>query len=84
MRSRARPSGSKDAPPTEVVRADLEEPASLVAALAGCESAFYLAHSLGGDADFAERERRSALNFAEAAAEAGIGRIVYLGGLALR
>jgi uncharacterized protein YbjT (DUF2867 family) len=31
--------------------------------------------------DFAERDRRAAANFARAAAAAGVGRVVYLGGL---
>ena len=35
----------------------------------------------GGDGDFAERDRRGARNFAEAAGAAGVERIVYLGGL---
>ena len=35
----------------------------------------------GGDADFAQREQDGARNFARAAAEAGVKRIVYLGGL---
>jgi uncharacterized protein YbjT (DUF2867 family) len=65
----------------EAVQGDLDDPASLAAALEGVEAAYYLAHSLGTDADFAERERRAAVNFAEASAAAGVGRIVYLGGL---
>ena len=35
----------------------------------------------GGEGDFAERDREGAENFAAAAAEAGVERIVYLGGL---
>jgi uncharacterized protein YbjT (DUF2867 family) len=65
----------------EAVGGDLEDRASLAAAFEGVDAAYYLAHSLGTDADFAERERRAAVNFAEAAAAAGVGRIVYLGGL---
>jgi uncharacterized protein YbjT (DUF2867 family) len=55
----------------------------LAEALAGVEVAFYLIHSMepGGDANFGVRERRSAENFAAAAAAAGVSRIVYLGGL---
>jgi len=67
----------------EVVRADVLEPDSLGVALEGVELAYYLVHSMGrgADGDFAERDRRGARNFAEAAAEAGVERIVYLGGL---
>src|SRR6188472_545825 len=66
---------------TEVVRGDCLYPASLEAALAGVETAFYLVHSMGSGADFAARDRRAALNFGRAAAHAGVRRIVYLGGL---
>jgi len=48
----------------------------------GC--AYYLVHSMGrgGDAEFVERDRTGAENFAAAADAAGVERIVYLGGLA--
>jgi uncharacterized protein YbjT (DUF2867 family) len=70
----------------EIVAADLLDAASLPAALAGMDAAYYLVHSMGGrtigeiDA-FAERDRRAATNFLAAAEAAGMGRIVYLGGL---
>ena len=44
-------------------------------------SAYYLVHSMGGQADFADVDRRAADNFGRAAARAGVQRIVYLGGL---
>lgn len=55
----------------------------LAEALEGVEVAYYLIHSMepGADEHFGVRERRGAENFAEAAAAAGVGRIVYLGGL---
>ncbi len=67
----------------DVVRGDVLEPETLDDALDGAELAYYLVHSMGrgGDGDFAERDRRGARNFAEAAARAGVKRIVYLGGL---
>ncbi len=67
----------------EIVRGDVLDRSSLDDALAGIDVAYYLVHSMGrgGDSDFEERDRRGARNFAEAAAAAGIGRIVYLGGL---
>jgi uncharacterized protein YbjT (DUF2867 family) len=45
--------------------------------------AYYLVHSMGrgGDGDFVERDLRGARNFAAAAAEQEVKRIVYLGGL---
>ncbi len=69
-------------PDATVVGGDLLEPASLGTALEGVDVAYYLAHSMGsGERGFAERDLRAARNFASAAAEAGVGRIVYLGGL---
>jgi uncharacterized protein YbjT (DUF2867 family) len=68
------------APTTEVARADLLDASSLTAALAGAETLVYLAHGLGGD-DFARADREAALNAATAAEAAGVGHIVYLGGL---
>ena len=66
---------------TEAVRGDLLDRASLVDAMHGQDVAFYLVHSMGSSGDFAEEERRCAQNFAEAARESGILRIIYLGGL---
>jgi uncharacterized protein YbjT (DUF2867 family) len=67
----------------EVRQADALEPETLGPALEGAEVAYYLVHSMGrgGDGDFAERDHRAAANFATAAAEVGVKRIVYLGGL---
>jgi uncharacterized protein YbjT (DUF2867 family) len=62
------------------VAGDVHDPASLVAALEGCAAAYYLVHSLD-DAAFAERDAEAARTFARAAADAGLRRIVYLGGL---
>ena len=67
----------------ELSQADVLDPASLDEALEGIGVAYYLVHSMGrgADRDFAERDRRGAENFAAAAADAGVRRIVYLGGL---
>jgi len=66
----------------EVVEGDLLAPGTLPAALHGVEAAYYLIHSMGsGGASFAEKDRAAARNFAQAAAAAGVSRIVYLGGL---
>lgn len=62
--------------------ADALDPSTLSAALEGVEVAFYLVHSMGSGRGFPERDRKAARNFAEAAALAGVRRIVYLGGLA--
>ena len=66
---------------TDIVRGDCLDPASLDAALAGVESAFYLVHSMTTRRDFAAADRQAAENFGRAAAKAGVRRIIYLGGL---
>ncbi|TNF45712.1 SDR family oxidoreductase [bacterium] len=66
---------------TEVLRGDLLDPGSLKEALRGVETAYYLVHSLSAKGIFEEKERQAAENFAQAALEAGVNRIIYLGGL---
>lgn len=65
----------------EVVYGDVFEPASLVPALTGVDTAFYLIHSMGADGDFQQADREAAESFGRAARAAGVRRIVYLGGL---
>ena len=65
----------------EVRYGDVLEPESLHAALADCDIAYYLVHSMGSASDFAEADRTAAENFAAAAAANHVQRIVYLGGL---
>jgi uncharacterized protein YbjT (DUF2867 family) len=64
----------------EAVAGDVHDPGSLATALDGCAAAYYLVHSLD-DSAFAERDAEAARAFAKAAADAGLRRIVYLGGL---
>jgi uncharacterized protein YbjT (DUF2867 family) len=70
-------------PEVDVVGGDLLTGAGLEEALDGCSSAYYLVHSMepAPTGDFAERDRRMAETFGEAAARAGVERIVYLGGI---
>ena len=70
------------APGTELVRGDLLQPASLGPAFCGVDTAFYLVHSMQAGAEFEAQEHEAAVNFARAAREAGVRRIIYLGGLA--
>ena len=65
----------------EIVQGDVLDAASLAPALAGIEIAYYLVHSLGAGRDFHDRDTRAARAFGAAAAAAGVGRIIYLGGL---
>ena len=66
---------------TTIVRGDCLDASTLGPLLRGVECAFYLVHSLGSKQDFARQDRDAARNFARAAREAGVRRIVYLGGL---
>jgi uncharacterized protein YbjT (DUF2867 family) len=74
--------GWRVAPDTEVVQGDLLQAASLGAAFSGVETAFYLVHSMRAGGEFERQEQKAAANFAAAAREAGVHRIIYLGGLA--
>ena len=69
----------------EFVQADVQNYAELVKALIGVDVAFYLIHSMEGSSKewkkFAERDRVAAENFARAVNEAGVSRVIYLGGL---
>ena len=69
------------APGTELLRGDLLEPGSLGGAFRGVDTAFYLVHSMNSRGEFEADERRAASHFAAAARDAGVRRIIYLGGL---
>ena len=62
------------------VRGDVQDSVTLGPAMAGCQAAYYLVHSLQ-DADFERKDAAGAIAFGEAAARAGLRRIIYLGGL---
>ncbi len=67
-----------------VAQADVLQHAGLSKALEGVRVAYYLVHSMGRGAaggDFASRDKEGARNFAEAARDADVEQIVYLGGL---
>ncbi|GAA3801341.1 SDR family oxidoreductase [Sphaerisporangium flaviroseum] len=65
----------------EVAEADATDAGRTRAALEGVDVAYYLIHTMAAGRDFAERDREAASTFAAAAKDAGVGRIVYLGGL---
>jgi uncharacterized protein YbjT (DUF2867 family) len=64
----------------KAVAGDVADPDSLADALRGVDAAYYLVHSLTSN-DFEEQDARGARNFARACADAGVERIIYLGGL---
>ncbi|KKC06502.1 DUF2867 domain-containing protein [Mycobacterium nebraskense] len=65
----------------EVVRGDLGDIDSLVAAFDGIDVVYYLVHSMGTAKDFADEETRAVRNVVTAARRTGVRRIVYLSGL---
>ncbi|MEJ2672141.1 MAG: SDR family oxidoreductase [Deltaproteobacteria bacterium] len=77
---RSRPWGAH--PRIELAQGDVMDAESLRRASRGCWAAYYLVHSMTAAArDFPEADRQAARNMARAAAEAGLDRIIYLGGL---
>jgi uncharacterized protein YbjT (DUF2867 family) len=70
-------------PAVELVTGDAISGVGLDRALDGIDVAYFLIHSMEPSADgaFSERERTAAENFSRAARAAGVGRIIYLGGL---
>ena len=69
-------------PDTEVVDGDVCDLSSTTKALEGVHTAYYLVHSMGIGRQFEKTDREAAHNFASASREAGIHRLIYLGGLA--
>jgi uncharacterized protein YbjT (DUF2867 family) len=65
----------------EVVRGDTSHPDEVAEALRHVEVAYYLVHALTAGSSFAGEDRAMAQVFAAAANQAGVRRIVYLGGL---
>jgi uncharacterized protein YbjT (DUF2867 family) len=68
-------------PGTEIVQGDVLAPASLDRAMQGVQTAYYLIHLMSGSKDFEKEDRQAATNFAQATRNAGVRRIIYLGGL---
>ena len=66
---------------TGIAPGDVLDPDSLRVALDGVHTAYYLVHSMGASGDFEEQDRTGARNFARAARERGVRRVIYLGGL---
>ncbi|HEU4668881.1 MAG TPA: SDR family oxidoreductase [Arthrobacter sp.] len=64
-----------------VVESSLDDGDALRRALAGVDVLYYLVHSMAAGAGFEAKEQAMARTAADAAASAGVGRIVYLGGL---
>jgi uncharacterized protein YbjT (DUF2867 family)/truncated hemoglobin YjbI len=65
----------------EVFAGDATDPDAVRAAMTGMDGAYYLMHSLTAGHGFEEQERAMATTFARSAEQAGLKRIVYLGGM---
>ncbi|RKO24892.1 SDR family oxidoreductase [Pseudarthrobacter phenanthrenivorans] len=65
----------------EVVESSLDDGDALQKALAGVDVFYYLVHSMAAGTGFEAKEKAMAQTAAEAAAAAGVARIIYLGGL---
>ena len=68
----------------EIFQGDVLDESSLNKALKGIDTAYYLIHSMGGDDEFSKTDIIAAENFARAAENQNIKRIIYLGGLVSR
>ncbi len=66
----------------EIFPGDVTDAPSLDRALAGVRTAYYLVHNMMSGRGYTVRELEGARNFARAASDAGVGHVVYLGGLA--
>ncbi len=66
----------------ELVAADATDPKAVLGAVQGCDAAFYLIHAMAeSPRSFPEADGVAATTFRDAAAAAGVDRLVYLGGL---
>jgi len=81
VRDPARLQGRPWAGQVGILTGDVLKPESLKEVLNGIDVAYYLIHSMSGSGDFHQRDLLAAGNFGRAAKQAGIKRIIYLGGL---
>lgn len=65
----------------EIAKGDVLKPETLPDVLRDTKAAYYLIHSMSGSDDFHQRDLIAARNFGEAAKDAGVEQIIYLGGL---
>lgn len=73
-------------PNLELAEVDVLDPESLAVAVQDCRAVYYLVHSMSptkhhNAADFSSMDMQAAQNMARAAQDAGVERIIYLGGL---
>jgi len=66
---------------SEIVEGSADDAAAVAEAMDDVDVVYYLIHSMSAGKGFEESDERAATTVAEAAARAGVRRIVYLGGL---
>ena len=69
-------------PKIDVTQGDVTDPNTLQEAMQGVHVAYYLIHNMSAGKGYQRLDLEAARNFAEAAKNAGVGHIIYLGGLA--
>ena len=69
-------------PHVEIATGDVMVPSTLLPAMDGVHTAYYLIHNMSSGQGYTSRERNSAQTFASVAEQAGLEHIIYLGGLA--
>ncbi|PLX26509.1 MAG: DUF2867 domain-containing protein [Ignavibacteria bacterium] len=75
----------REAAAGEIIRGDVLQRETILPAMQGIDTVLYLVHSMsGGGSDFEKHDRIAAQNVAECARDAGVRRIIYLGGLGSR
>ena len=81
VRSRTRALSRPWADQVEIAVGDALDHQTLLEALDGVDTAYYLIHSMSSGSDFHDMDVRAARTFGRAASEAGVKNIIYLGGL---
>lgn len=81
VRDAARLAGRSWSDEVGIIEGDLADPGAVETALRGADAAYYLVHSMGHTDEFRQRDRDLAVAFGDAASRAGVGRMIYLGGL---
>ena len=81
VRSRAKALSRPWSDRVEIVAGDILCPDTLAQALEGVDIAYYLIHSMSHGANFHDLDIKAARTFGRAASQAGVNRIIYLGGL---
>lgn len=65
----------------EMVQGDVLQPETLSQVMRDVDHAYYFIHSMSDTASYSSRDVTAAENFGKAAKDAGVKRIIYLGGL---